>query len=207
VFRISPKGVKAVVDVASLGFILAAILFAANVATFVEADMYLAIVNIFLLTLIALSVALAFGLKLAKFDYTLVIREIQSIALIASLGFCLTAGLQFLILRAATKMAITDVWASKMFYGAAGIAEECFFRLLLLTLFIRLLNGNYLLAATFVSGALFMPYHAAVYGLSNPFLMLAVFTSSMILCLVYVFSGYRVSVSMLVHLAINIFAG
>jgi len=206
-FRISPKGVKAVVDVASLGFILAAVIFSAAVATFIRQDMYLAVVNIFLLTLIAISISLVFGLKLAKFDYTLILKEMQTVALLASLGFCMTAGLQFLILKASTKMAIADVWASKMFYGTAGIAEECFFRLLLLTLFIRLLHGNFLLASLFVSGALFTPYHAAVYGLSNPFIALAVFTSSMILCLVYVFSGYRVAVSMLVHFAINILAG
>jgi len=157
--------------------------------------------------LIALSVALVFGLKLAKFDFTLDQKELQSIGVFASLGFCLTAGLQFLILKASTKMALADMWASRMFYGAAGVAEEAFFRLFLLTLFVRLLNGNFMLASLFVSGAVFAPYHVAVYGLSNPFLMLAVFTSSMILCLVYVFSGYRVAVSMLVHFAINILAG
>jgi len=204
--RISQNTVHSVVDVASLGFIIAAVIFTASVATYVEYDMYLAVVNIFLITLIALSWAISFGLKLAKFDYTLVIKEIQSIALIASLGFCLTAGLQFLILKAATKMAIAEVWGSKMFYGAAAIAEECFFRMLLLTLFMRLLK-NYLLASIFVSGAIFTPYHAAVYGLANPFIALAVFTSSMILCLVYVFSGYRLTVSMLVHFAINILGG
>jgi len=38
-FRMSRKGVQAVVDVASLGFILAAVIFTANLATFVRSDM------------------------------------------------------------------------------------------------------------------------------------------------------------------------
>jgi len=117
--RMGRNTVHSVVDVASLGFIIAAVIFTASVATYVEYDMYLAVVNIFLITLIALSFAISFGLKFAKFDYTLVIKELQSIALIASLGFCLTAGLQFLILKAATKMAITDVWGSNAFHATA----------------------------------------------------------------------------------------
>jgi len=66
--RMSKNTVHSVVDVASLGFIvaslgfiIAAVIFTASVATYVEYDMYLAVVNIFLITLIALSCAIAFG--------------------------------------------------------------------------------------------------------------------------------------------------
>lgn len=214
-FRLNPKGPRCVIDVFSVGLILVAVIFAFAVVTFIQFDMYLAVVGISYISMIGFSLAMAKVLGLLTVDFTLTFEEIGKIILLSVIGFCATVGMQGIILEAAAKISITDVMNRKMFYGATSVMEELFFNMLLFTLLDR--GTNAILAAFFVS-TIFPPYHAVVYGIESPAglsksaIMLAIGVSRFILCLIMYASrdkkgNYRIVVPTLVHFAINMVAG
>lgn len=215
-FAMNPKGARCVVDVFSVGVILLSAVFGVSALTLINYDMYLAVVSIAFVTIIAFSISMGILLKLVVVDWTLRPNELGRIIMMFWVGFFGIVASQYVVLQAASKMSIVDALSRKMFYGSAAIFEEVFFRLLLLTFFLRA-KMPAILASLFVS-SMFPIYHASVYGIESPMgltksaVMLALFINSMVLCYIYIYStdkkgNHRIIVPMLAHLAVNIVVG
>jgi len=171
-------------------------------------DMYVSIVNIIFISLTVTGLVLhqvfCGGIKV---DKRLVPAENTAIMLASAVGLITVFLLQTIVFKAQGAIALTTVWEAQMFYFTAGVAEETFFRYYIQT---KLEQSTAVLAifsailSIGTTSLLFMVYHFGVYA-TLPYALVAVFVSSLTLCIFYRYTK-RLSVAQLIHCLANLSA-
>jgi len=155
-------------------------------------------------------VGLFFGVTILKspIDRILDEREMGHIIRWSMLGFILIIALQMLIFETYNISALVSLGIyNKLFLMAVAIGETFFFRFAILQLFYQYFKGMpaSLWIASIATSIIFTTYHGYVYG-TIPVAMMAVFASSMILCVVTILSN-RIAVPIISHMMVNLVAG
>lgn len=124
--------------------------------------------------------------------------------MVGLVGFILISIIQFSVLVTYNFAFLTSLDPyNRMFGFVAAVAEEWYFRALLLTYLIRL-TGEYIIS-TIINSAIFTAYHYVVYilFLDSPVSMAAVFASSLVLCGVFIVSR-RLTAPIISHAVNNV---
>ena len=171
-------------------------------------DMYVSIVNIIFIALTVTGLLLhqvfCGGIKV---DKRLVPAENTAIMLSSAVGLVAVFLLQTIVFKAQTAIMLATIFEATLFYFTAGVSEETFFRYYIQT---KVEQSTAYLAffsailSIFTTSLLFMVYHFGVYA-TQPYALMAVFVSSLVLCIFYHYTK-RLSVVILIHCLANLSA-
>jgi len=178
--------------------------------TYAQADILLATkalgMIMFMIVGIVLHMVFMGGINI---HFTLPLKKLYSLIMYISIGLILVFATQYIVVKSSPLIFTATEMFVKMFYMIAGVAEEFFFRFYLFTVMITKIKffpgqSEFILVAV-VNSLLFMIYHFYIYG-TDPNLLLLVFMSSVILCIIYYLSK-AISVPVIAHATVNFMAG
>jgi len=171
-------------------------------------DMYVSIVNIIFISLtvsgLILHQVFCGGIKV---DMRLVPAENTAIMLSSAVGLIAVFLFQTIVFRAQGAIVLATIFEAQLFYYTASSSEETFFRYYIQT---KLEQSTAYLAffsallSIGTTSLLFTCYHFGVYA-TQPYALVAVFLSSLVLCIFYRYTK-RLSVAMLIHALANLSA-
>jgi len=197
------------IDSISLSLITLQILVSFWLATqYATSSPYTALVSVIYVTLTITGLSMHhFFCGGVKFDKTLIAKEISQLFLYIISGFLFVLVFQTIIFKTQTAgvIALNTFIDTTLFYACAAISEESFFRFYIQTKLEQSLPGFFgTFTAILLTSMLFTAFHFMVYRTAL-FALLAVFASSIVLCITYAYSK-RLTVPMLIHVLTNLAA-